>query len=107
MSPRGEAFLLYRWLREIPELRELPVLVIDCPVEKPLIKGWRTDERLMLGSEDYLERPVEPKLLVRRIEKLLDRKTKRIRVLVATDHKIVREGIIALLALESEMQVVG
>jgi len=107
MSPRGEAFSLYRWLREIPKLRELPVLVIDCPVEKHLIKGWRTDERLMLGSEDYLERPVEPGLLVRRIEKLLDRKTKRIRVLVADDHKIVREGIVALLALESEMQVVG
>lgn len=95
MSPRGEAFSLYRWLREIPELRELPVLVIDCQVDKLLIKGWRTDERLMLGSEDYLERPVEPKLLVRRIEKLLDRKTKRIRVLVADIHKIVREGIIA------------
>jgi len=50
---------------------------------------------------------VDPAALLPRIEKLLDRVTRRIRVLVADDHAMVRDGIRAVLALQRDMQVVG
>ena len=41
------------------------------------------------------------------LEKMLDKSTRRIKVLVADDHAIVREGIRALLGVQKDMQVVG
>jgi len=105
--PRGDAFLLHRWLRQSPNFSDLPLIVIDASPEKQLIKGWRLDEGLRLESEDYLCKPIESAALVPRIVKLLDRETRRIKVLVADDHAVVRDGVRALLSLQRDMQVVG
>ena len=107
IMPRGDAFLLQEWLKESPNFRDLPIIVVDAPPEKQLLKGWCKDELVRLWAEDYLRRPIQPVSLVPRIEKLLDRATKRIKVLVADDHAVVREGIRALLSLQRDMQVVG
>jgi len=79
----------------------------DKALEKRLLKGWRRDEGLRLEAEDYFCKPVEVTALASRIEKLLDKTTRRIKVLVADDHEVVREGIRALLSLQKDMQVVG
>ena len=107
MAPRGDAFMLHQWLKRSPKFSDLPIIVVDASPEKQLIKGWRRDEGLRLESEDYFCKPVEPASLVLQIEKLLDRVTRRIKVLVADDHAVVREGIRALLSLQKDMQVVG
>ena len=107
MTPRGEAFLLHQWLKQDPRLTDLPILVIDAPPEKRLIKGWATDEGLRLEAEDYVSKPIEPAVLVPRIERLLDKATKRIKVLVVDDHAMVRDGIRAVLTLQRDMEVVG
>jgi len=72
-----------------------------------VIKGWRMYEGMQCDAEDFLARPIEPTALVPRIQKLLDRATKRIRVLIVDDHAVVRDGIRAVLALQQDMQVVG
>ena len=105
--PRGDAFLLHQWLRQSPQFSGLPLILVDAAPEKQLLKGWRMDEGLRLEAEDYFCKPVGPAALVPRIEKLLDRATRRIKVLVADDHAVVREGIRALLSLQRDMQVVG
>ena len=107
IAPRGDAFLLHQWLRQSPSFSELTLIVIDAPPEKRLIKGWRLDEGMRLESEDYFCKPVEPAAMMPQIEKLLDKVTRRIKVLVADDHAIVREGIRALLSLQRDMHVVG
>lgn len=107
IAPRGDAFLLNQWLRHNPKFNDIPIIVIDVPEEKRLIKGWRRDEGLQLEAEDYFCKPVETKALATRIEKLLDKTRRRIKVLVADDHEVVREGIRALLSLQKDMQVVG
>ncbi len=107
LMPRGDAFLLHRWLRHTPQFSQLPIMVVDAPEEKRLLKGWRRDEGFALESEDFLRKPVEPEALLSRIEKLLDRVTRRVRVLVVDDHTMVRDGIQALLALQRDIQVVG
>jgi len=107
VAPRGDAFLLNQWLRHSNQFNDIPIIVIDAPLEKQLIKGWRRDEGLRLDAEDYICKPIDVTALASRIEKLLDRTTRRIKVLVADDHEVVREGIRALLGLQKDMQLVG
>ena len=108
IMPRGDAFLFQHWLKQTLGFSSLPIMVINAPPEKQLVKGWRLEEGLQCDAEDFLARPVEPEALVPRIRKLLDREAgKRIRVLIVDDHAVVRDGIRAVLALQRDMQVVG
>ncbi len=105
--PRGDAFLFHKWLKQTSRFSDVPILVINARQEGELLKGWRKDEGMQCEAEDFLTKPVEPATLVPLIEKLLDRVTRRIKVLVADDHAMVRDGIRAVLALQRDMQVVG
>ena len=107
LSPRGEAFSLHQWLRENPKTRDLPLLVIDAPHEKQLVKGWRRDEAARMVAEDYLAKPIEPGALAARTRTILDRATKRIRVLIVDDQWVVRDGLKTVLELEKDIEVVG
>ena len=107
VAPKGEAFSLHEWIRSHRQMRTVPIVVIDVPVEKQLVAGWRRHEGIRLDAEDYLVKPIEPEGLVPRIAKLLDRTTSRVRVLIVDDHALVREGISALLTLQRDMEVVG
>jgi len=97
--PRGDAFLFHQWLKQSLGFSNLPIIVVNTPPEKQHLKGWRTEEGMQCDAEDFVSRP--------RIEKLLDRVTRKIRVLVVDDHAVVRDGIRAVLALQHDMQVVG
>jgi len=107
IAPRGDAFAFHQWLKRSPGTRDLPLMVLDAPREKQLLKGWRMDEGMQMEAEDYLAKPLEPAALVPRIQKLLDMAMERIRVLIADDHAVVREGLCAVLTLQRDMQVVG
>ena len=108
IMPRGDAFLFHQWLKQTLGFSSLPIMVINTPPDKQLIKGWRLEEGLQCDAEDFLARPVDLAALVPRIQKLLDREAaKRIRVLVVDDHAVVRDGIRAVLSLQRDMQVVG
>jgi len=107
IMPRGDAFLFHKWLKQTLGFSNLPIMVINAPPEKQVIKGWRMDEGMQCDAEDFLARPVEPVALIPRIQKLLDRATKRVRVLIVDDHAVVRDGIRAVLTLQRDMQIVG
>jgi DNA-binding NarL/FixJ family response regulator len=107
IMPRGDAFLLHQWLKQSPNFREVPLIVVDASPEKRVVKGWRMDEGLKLEAEQYLIRPIESGSVAAWVEKFLDKSARRIKVLVVDDHAVVREGIGALLALQKDMEVVG
>jgi DNA-binding NarL/FixJ family response regulator len=107
IMPRGDAFLFHKWMKQTLGFSNLPIMVINAPPEKQLTKGWRMDEGMQCDAEDFLAKPVEPVALIPRIQKLLDRATKKIRVLIVDDHAVVRDGIRSVLALQRDMQVVG
>jgi len=107
IMPRGDAFQLHQWLKQSPNFREVPLIVVDAPPEKRLLKGWRMDEGLKLEAEQYLIKPVELASVVAWAEKFLDKTLRRIKVLVVDDHAVVREGIRALLSLQKDIEVVG
>jgi DNA-binding NarL/FixJ family response regulator len=107
IMPQGDPFRFHEWMKETPELSDIPLIVVDAPPEERFIRGWRMGEGMMMDAEDYLAKPVEPAALVQRIEKQLDRARRQISVLVVDDHAIVRDGIRALLGLQRDIQVVG
>jgi len=107
VMPRGDAFRFHKWLKQTLGFSSLPIMVVNTSPEKQIIKGWRMDEGMQCDAEDFLARPVEPAALIPRIQKLLDRATRKIRVLIVDDHTVVRDGIRAVLALQRDMQVVG
>ena len=105
--PRGDAFLLHQRLKQSPRDGDVPILVIDARSEEQLIRGWRKNEGLLCEADEFLYKPVEVAMLLPLIEKLLDKVTERIKVLIADDHGMVRDGIRAVLAVQRDMQVVG
>lgn len=108
IMPRGDAFLFHQWLKQSLGFSNLPIMVVNAPPEKQILKGWRLEEGLQCDAEDFLARPVKPEVLVTRIHILLDKKAvKRIRVLIVDDHAVVRDGIRAVLTLQRDIQVVG
>ena len=107
IMPRGDAFLLHKWMKQTLGFGNLPIMVINAPPEKQLLKGWRMDEGMQMDAEDFLAKPVEPRALIPRIKALLDRATKKIRVLIVDDHAVVRDGIRSVLGLQRDMQVIG
>ena len=107
IMPRGDAFKLHEWLKQNPNFKEVPLIVVDASPEKQLIKGWRMDEGLKLEAEQYLIKPVESASIVAWAEKFLDKALRKIKVLVVDDHAVVREAICALLSLQKDMEVIG
>jgi DNA-binding NarL/FixJ family response regulator len=105
--PRGDAFQFHKWLKQTLGFSNLPIMVINAPPEKQLTHGWRKDEGMQCDAEDFLAKPVEPKALLPRIKNLLDRVTKKIRLLIVDDHSVVRDGIRSVINLQRDMQVVG
>jgi len=107
LAPAGQAFAMYQWLEQHPRYKDLPLLVIDARYEERPIRGWRRFEGIQLDGYEYLYKPIEPASLVPRIQSLLEAVTRKIRVLVADDHTMVRTGICSVLALQKDMEVVG
>lgn len=107
MAPAGQAFALHQWLKRHARYKEIPLIVIDARYEERPLKGWRRHEGMQLEAEEYLSKPIEPALLVPRIQSLLEWATRTIKVLVVDDHTMVRSGVCAVLALQKGIQVVG
>lgn len=107
IPPRGEAFLFHKWLKQTLGFSNLPIIIVNTSPEKQLTKGWRREEGMECDAEDFLERPIDPASLVLRIEKILDKVTRKIRILIVDDHAVVRDGIRAVLGLQRDMQTVG
>ncbi len=107
VAPIGQAFSLHNWLKQHPRHKDVPLMVVDSRPEERLIKGWRKFEGMQLESEDYVSKPIEPASLVLRIQRLLEEATRKIRVLVADDHTMVRDGICAVLMLQRDLDIVG
>ena len=107
LTPSGEASSLHDWMKQNVITKNMPIVVIDAPLEKRLISGWSIDEGKQMDAVEYLTKPVAPAALVPLIHKLLGVVTKRIRVLIVDDHTVIRDGIRALLTLQKDISVVG
>ena len=107
LTPGREAGSFHRWMKQNAITKEVPIVVIDAPLEKRLTSGWSFDEGAQMDAVEYLTKPVEPAALVPLIHTLLGVVTRRIKVLIVDDHTVIRDGIRALLTLQKDISVVG
>ena len=107
IMPRGDAFLFHKWLKHTSRFGDVPIMVINACREEEITRGWRREEGMECEAEAFLCKPIEAEKLMPIIEKLMDKVTRRIKVLVADDHAMVRDGIRAVIDLQKDMQVVG
>lgn len=107
LSPAGQSFALHQWLKQHPRYKDIPLMVIDASYEERPFRGWRKFEGMQLMADDYVTKPIEPAALLLRVRSLLTEAIRIIKVLVADDHTMVRDGICAVLGLQKDINVVG
>ncbi|MFP4641189.1 MAG: response regulator [Dehalococcoidia bacterium] len=107
LAPVGDAFSMHQWLKKHPRFKSVPLIVIDARKEERSVKGWRRHEGMQLEADEFVSKPIEPAVLVPRLQSLLEEVYRIIRVLVADDHTVVRDGICSVLALQKDMEVVA
>ncbi len=107
IMPRGAAYRLHQWLKQNPALKDVPQIVLDASPEKHLTRGWRRDEGMRIESAEYFCKPLKPAILASAIWKQMDTGRAEIKVLIADDHAMVREGIRTLLNLQNDIYIVG
>jgi DNA-binding NarL/FixJ family response regulator len=107
LAPAGQAFAVHQWIKQNPQYRGIPLMVLDSSDSERSVRGWRKFEGMQLESDEYLAKPVEPAELLPRVQLLLEKNIRKIKILVADDHTMVRNGISAVLALQKDVEVVA
>lgn len=71
MEKLRDGFTICYQLKHDPELRKIPVLVVTAITEKTGFKFSPTADGEYFQADDFMEKPVKPSELLKRIEKLL------------------------------------
>jgi two-component system alkaline phosphatase synthesis response regulator PhoP len=71
MMPVKDGFVACKELKEDPALRNIPVLILTAVSEHFANTRYAKSMGLDLDAEDYIDKPVDPKLLLVRLNKLL------------------------------------
>ncbi|MCK4580074.1 MAG: response regulator [Dehalococcoidia bacterium] len=73
IMPVKDGFNAAEQLKKAPELRDIPVLMLTSFSQKVGETSLSVSQGLTLDTEDYVDKPVSPEELLRRVEKLLKR----------------------------------
>jgi len=73
IMPERDGFMVCEELKADPELRDVPVMMLTSFAERVAETSLAVRQGMMLEAEDYVDKPVRPPELLRRIEKLLTR----------------------------------
>jgi two-component system alkaline phosphatase synthesis response regulator PhoP len=74
MMPDKDGYAVCKELKADPKYREIPILLLTAVVSQvPKSSRWTHQMGLETEADDYIDKPVEPAELVKRIEVLLGR----------------------------------
>ncbi|MDY7079687.1 MAG: response regulator [Chloroflexota bacterium] len=73
LMPRMDGFAVVRDLRGKPRYRELPIMILTSVREDASYRRYELEMGVMMDVQDYIEKPVPPAELMRRVGKLLKR----------------------------------
>lgn len=73
IMPEQDGFMVCEALKADPELRHVPIMMLTSFAERVSDTSLAVKQGMMLEAEDYVDKPVRPPELLRRIEKLLAR----------------------------------
>ncbi len=71
MMPDKDGYAVCKELKADPELSKIPVLLLTAVVSKIPTTRYTQQMGLETEADDYIDKPVEPEVLVKRIETLL------------------------------------
>lgn len=71
IMPVKDGFNAAEQLKKDPELRDIPVLMLTSFSQKVGETSLSVSQGLTLDTEDYVDKPVSPQDLLKRVEKLL------------------------------------
>ena len=77
LMPRMDGFAVVRDLRGKPpssKLRKLPIMILTSVREDASYRRYELETGLAMDVQDYIEKPVSPAELLRRVAKLLRRR---------------------------------
>lgn len=77
MTTDTEGFETARRIREIPELSNIPILLVTGVMKAMQIPALPKADRKWLPVDRILEKPIDPALLVKEVEKALKVKSER------------------------------
>ena len=76
LMPRMDGFAVCRELKEphrAKQYPELPILILTSTREEAGRRRYELETGLDLDVEDYVEKPVDPHMLLQRVERLLEK----------------------------------
>jgi len=71
MMPDKDGYVVCKELKADPELSNIPILLLTAVVSKIATSRYTQQMGLETEADDYIDKPVEPEVLVKRIETLL------------------------------------
>ena len=74
MMPKKSGFEVCKELKSNIEYNRIPVVMLTALKQRLSRTSYSIAEGLELEAEDYLEKPIEPKELVSRLKKILEKK---------------------------------
>jgi len=73
LMPRVDGFAVVRDLRDNPRYRKLPIIILTSVREDASYRRYELEMGVRMDVQDYIEKPVPPNELLRRVGKLLKR----------------------------------
>jgi two-component system alkaline phosphatase synthesis response regulator PhoP len=73
MMPRKDGYEMCKELKADPKYSDIPVLLLTAVAENVSTSRYTTLMGMETEADDYINKPVEPRELVKRIEALLSR----------------------------------
>jgi two-component system sensor histidine kinase/response regulator len=73
LMPRMDGFAVVRDLRENPRYRKLPIMILTSVREDASYRRYELEMGVRMDVQDYIEKPVPPIELMRRVGNLLKR----------------------------------
>ncbi len=73
MMPDKDGYAVCKELKADPQLRNIPVLLLTAVVSKIATTRYTQQMGMETEADDYIDKPVEPEVLVKRIETLLSK----------------------------------
>jgi two-component system alkaline phosphatase synthesis response regulator PhoP len=71
MMPDKDGYAVCKELKADPKLSQIPILLLTAVVSKIATTRYTQQMGLETEADDYIDKPVEPEVLVKRIETLL------------------------------------
>ncbi len=72
LMPRMDGFAVIRFLRENPAYDPLPIMVLTTVVEDASRRRYELETGMNMDVQDYIQKPVLPGELIRRVKRILE-----------------------------------